>query len=100
MTENTLPPDIKVPNTISPGARPRVLIFDVDGTLIDSIELYVTILEEALTRMKLPLLSRDEVINSLACGRPFWDVWGSCCGNYIESISQKVFYRFNLLKGV
>ena len=35
------------------------IIFDLDGTLIDSIEIYFTIVEKVLERLHLPPVSRD-----------------------------------------
>lgn len=38
------------------------VIFDLDGTLIDSIEIYFMIVEKALERLKLPPVSRDTIL--------------------------------------
>ena len=38
------------------------VIFDLDGTLIDSIDLYFSIVEEALERLNLPAVSRSRIL--------------------------------------
>ncbi len=38
------------------------VIFDLDGTLIDSIDIYFMIVETALERLQLPAVSRDQIL--------------------------------------
>ena len=38
------------------------VIFDLDGTLIDSIDIYFTIVEKALERLNLPAVSRSQIL--------------------------------------
>ena len=38
------------------------VIFDMDGTLIDSIDIYFAIVEKALESLKLPPVSRDKIL--------------------------------------
>ena len=38
------------------------VIFDLDGTLIDSIDIYFSIVEKALERLNLPGVSRDRIL--------------------------------------
>lgn len=38
------------------------VIFDLDGTLIDSIDIYFTIVEKALERLNLPPVSRNKIL--------------------------------------
>jgi HAD superfamily hydrolase (TIGR01662 family) len=38
------------------------VIFDLDGTLIDSIDIYFSIVEEALARLNLPAVSRSRIL--------------------------------------
>ena len=38
------------------------VIFDLDGTLIDSIDIYFTIVENALKRLNLPAVSRNQIL--------------------------------------
>ena len=38
------------------------VIFDLDGTLIDSIDIYFTIVEKALERLNLPAVSRNRIL--------------------------------------
>ena len=38
------------------------VIFDLDGTLIDSIDIYFSIVEKALERLNLPAVSRSRIL--------------------------------------
>ena len=38
------------------------VIFDLDGTLIDSIDIYFTIVEKALERLNLPGVPRSRIL--------------------------------------
>jgi phosphoglycolate phosphatase len=38
------------------------VIFDLDGTLIDSIDIYFSIVEKALERLNLPGVSRSQIL--------------------------------------
>jgi HAD superfamily hydrolase (TIGR01509 family) len=38
------------------------VMFDLDGTLIDSIDIYFTIVEKTLERLKLPAVSRNQIL--------------------------------------
>ena len=40
----------------------KAIIFDLDGTLIDSIDIYFTIVEKALERLNLPPVSRAGIL--------------------------------------
>ncbi|MGW8302540.1 MAG: HAD family hydrolase [Desulfobacterales bacterium] len=40
------------------------VIFDLDGTLIDSIDIYFTIVENALKRLNLPAVSRNRILEA------------------------------------
>ncbi len=40
----------------------EAVIFDLDGTLIDSIDIYFAIVENALQRLDLPPVSRDRIV--------------------------------------
>jgi HAD superfamily hydrolase (TIGR01662 family) len=40
------------------------VIFDLDGTLIDSIDIYFSIVEEALERLNLPAVSRSRILEA------------------------------------
>ena len=49
---------------MSPKQKLKVaaVIFDLDGTLIDSIDIYFRIVENALERLKLPPVSRSKIL--------------------------------------
>jgi HAD superfamily hydrolase (TIGR01662 family) len=40
------------------------VIFDLDGTLIDSIDIYFTIVEKALKKLNLPAVSRNRILEA------------------------------------
>jgi len=49
-------------------------IFDMDGTLIDSIDIYFEIVEAALKRLELPLVSRKKILDAAETGDFNWDL--------------------------
>ena len=49
------------------------VIFDLDGTLIDSTEVYLRILNVAFGRLNLPLFSREDILDLLIEGNFDWD---------------------------
>ena len=51
---------------------PRLVLFDVDGTLIDSMQAYVVIAEAAAAQEGLTV-PRGDVMQALAFGRMLWD---------------------------
>ncbi len=50
----------------------EAVIFDLDGTLIDTVEIYYHILYSALERLGLPLVSRAVVLESAGDGEFDW----------------------------
>jgi HAD superfamily hydrolase (TIGR01509 family) len=50
------------------------VIFDMDGTLIDSIDIYFEIVENALKRLKLPQVSRKKILDAAETGDFDWDL--------------------------
>ncbi len=54
------------------GRSIRGIIFDVDGTLTDSIESYYEVFRQAMEKIGVPV-SRQEVLNPMAFGLPVWD---------------------------
>lgn len=49
------------------------VIFDLDGTLIDSTEVYLRIMNVAFERLHLPLFSREDILDLLIEGNFDWD---------------------------
>jgi HAD superfamily hydrolase (TIGR01509 family) len=49
------------------------VIFDLDGTLIDSTDVYLKILNVAFKRLHLPLFSREDVLDLLIEGNFDWN---------------------------
>jgi pyrophosphatase PpaX len=54
---------------------PKVVLFDLDGTLIDSIELIIDSYRHTFTTHGLPSLSREEIV--LGIGTPLRTVFGA-----------------------
>ena len=52
----------------------HAVIFDMDGTLIDSIDIYFRIVEIALERLKLPPVSREKILEAAEEGDFNWEV--------------------------
>jgi phosphoglycolate phosphatase len=50
------------------------VIFDMDGTLIDSIDIYYEIVEIALKRLELPRVSRKKILDAAENGDFNWDL--------------------------
>jgi HAD superfamily hydrolase (TIGR01662 family) len=50
------------------------IIFDLDGTLIDSIEIYFTIVEKVLERLHLPPVSRAGILAAAESENFNWDL--------------------------
>ncbi len=50
------------------------VIFDMDGTLIDSIDIYFEIVEIALKRLGLPQVSRTRILDAAETGDFNWDL--------------------------
>ena len=50
------------------------VIFDMDGTLIDSIDIYFSIVEKALERLNLPPVSRDKILAAAESERFNWEL--------------------------
>jgi HAD superfamily hydrolase (TIGR01509 family) len=49
------------------------VIFDLDGTLIDSIEIYFRIVENALERLELPPVSRSQILAAAESEDFIWE---------------------------
>ena len=52
----------------------KAIIFDLDGTLIDSIDIYFTIVEKALERLNLPPVSRASILAAAESENFNWDL--------------------------
>jgi HAD superfamily hydrolase (TIGR01662 family) len=50
------------------------VIFDLDGTLIDSIDIYFTIVEKALKRLNLPAVSRNRILAAAESEEFKWEL--------------------------
>ncbi len=52
----------------------NAVIFDMDGTLIDSIDIYFKIVEIAIERLKLPQVSRKKILDAAETGDFNWEL--------------------------
>lgn len=52
----------------------KAVIFDLDGTLLDTKEIYFTIVEKVFERLGLALASREAVVEATAAGKFDWDM--------------------------
>jgi HAD superfamily hydrolase (TIGR01509 family) len=70
------------------GRKIEGIVFDVDGTLTDSIESYYEVFRQAMEQIGIPV-KREEVLNPMATGQPIWD-WAIPQGiaNREEKIQQ------------
>lgn len=50
------------------------VIFDLDGTLIDSIDIYFTIVEKALKKLNLPAVSRNRILAAAESEEFKWEL--------------------------
>ena len=50
------------------------VIFDLDGTLIDSIDIYFAIVEKALERLNLPAVSRSQILAAAESENFKWEL--------------------------
>jgi HAD superfamily hydrolase (TIGR01509 family) len=58
--------------TAWPARSIRAIIFDVDGTLTDSIESYYEVFRRAMEKIGVPV-NREQVLNPMAFGLPIWE---------------------------
>ncbi len=75
-------------------ALPKGIIFDLDGTLIDSIELYYSILCEGLRHFNLPLPERAWIMEIMGAGTGFWEAWESITANKEEEFRKQSMALF------
>lgn len=53
----------------------RAVIFDLDGTLLDSVGMFLGAIREVWRRAGLPAPDEQVIVDIMASGRPFWDSW-------------------------
>ncbi|MEW5922321.1 MAG: HAD-IA family hydrolase [Bacillota bacterium] len=62
-------------------SRPAAVVFDLDGTLIDSVDLYYTMLCEGCLRLGVQPPHKDLFIEFMGEGLGFWEGWTAITGN-------------------
>lgn len=58
----------------NPGHLIRAVIFDLDGTLIDTKEIFFLIVERAFEKLRIPIVSRPTMVEAAAEGEFNWDM--------------------------
>lgn len=59
----------------TPLEQPAAILFDLDGTLVDSIELFYKDLREIFLRVGLPPVPREKVLEVMRAGLSPWDIF-------------------------
>lgn len=77
--------DLEVPERLP---LPRGIIFDLDGTLIDSIGLYYSIFCEGLQHFNLDMPDKDWLLEAMGCGTGFWELWENSTAGKADSIAD------------
>ncbi len=57
-----------------PGFRIKAVIFDLDGTLLDTKEIFFIILDEVFQEFRFPMVSRELLVEAAADGEFNWDM--------------------------
>jgi HAD superfamily hydrolase (TIGR01509 family) len=57
-----------------PGIRVGAVIFDLDGTLLDTKEIFFTIVDRVFDELKFPMVSRELLVEAAADGDFNWDM--------------------------
>lgn len=68
---------------------PGGIIFDLDGTLIDSIDLYYSILCEGLQQLNLAIPERKQFLKLMGAGIGFWEAWDSVTSTDIAEFEKE-----------
>ncbi len=75
--------------------HPTTVLFDLDGTLIDSVDLIVDSYQHTFRVHGLPIASREQIVEGI--GTPLWTVFGELTDDRAEIDRWIVTYReFNL----
>jgi pyrophosphatase PpaX len=75
--------------------HPTTVLFDLDGTLIDSVDLIVESYQHTFRTHGLPIASREQIVEGI--GTPLWTVFGELTEDRAEIERWIVTYReFNL----
>jgi phosphoglycolate phosphatase len=62
------------PETTGNGRLPvEAVIFDLDGTLVNTIDIYFRVIDEVLERLSLPAVSREVVLDAAKDGEFNWE---------------------------
>lgn len=81
---------IFIPDQLS---RPGGIIFDLDGTLIDSVDLFYRMLCEGFREVGLPLPARDQVMKFMGSGARLSEAWQALDLDFDQAEKEKLFAR-------
>ena len=85
---DTLTFKLMVPEKIP---RPKGIIFDLDGTLIDSVELYYSILCDGVRHFNLDIPAREWIMEIMGAGIGFWETWESLASRAVAENKKDEF---------
>ena len=79
--------------------RPAAVIFDLDGTLLDSVDLYYSILCEGCLRQGVKPPQKEMFLDFMGKGLGFWDGWAAILGaappeEYGEDLKREIMAVF------
>jgi len=73
--------------------RPGGIIFDLDGTLIDSVDLFYSMLCEGYQEVGIPIPARNQVMKFMGSGARLSEAWQALELNYDEAAKKKLLSR-------
>ncbi len=72
---------------------PEGVIFDLDGTLIDSVDLFYSMFCQGLQEVELPPVPKEEVLESMGSGAKLHETWQAVTLNMDESMMERKYAR-------
>jgi len=73
--------------------RPGGIIFDLDGTLIDSVDLFYSMLCEGFQEVGIPLSPRDQVMKFMGSGARLSEAWQALELDFDQARKEELFAR-------
>lgn len=76
-----------------PFTHPEGIIFDLDGTLINSVDLFYSMFCQGLQAVELPPAAKEEVLESMGSGAKLHETWQAVTLNMDESLKEQKYSR-------